>query len=212
MRAKLGLLLIGSALAGCSYTPHDLPDRGVASINVPVVTRELYSFDAAAPAGVLPPAESARLDAWFRSLNFGYGDTIYVDGEYYGGAREDVARIAGQYGLMVAAGAPVTPGTVLPGTVRVVVARTTASVPNCPNWSRPSQPNYNNQMLSNFGCAVNSNLAAMVANPEDLVQGRGGTGVGDTSTSGKAINIYRASPPTGVKGLQDVNTTKKEGN
>jgi pilus assembly protein CpaD len=62
MNVKLGLLLLGSAVAGCSYTPHDLPDRGVAAVNVPVVARELYSFDAAAPSGMLPPSEAARLE------------------------------------------------------------------------------------------------------------------------------------------------------
>jgi len=211
MHFKLGLLLLGSAIAGCSYTPHDLPDRGVAAVNVPVVTREVYSFDAAAPSGILAPAEAARLDGWFRTLNLGYGDNIYVDGDYSGAARQDVERVASQYGLLVSAGAPVTVGPVNPGTVRVVVARTTASVPNCPDWSRPSQPNYNNRSMPNFGCGVNSNLAAMVANPDDLVSGRDGSAVGDASTATKAINVYRTTPPTGVKGLQDVNT-KKESN
>ena len=75
------------------------------------------------------------------------------------------------YGMLVPNGAPVT-APVAPGNVRVVVSRNVASVPNCPNWERPSQPNYNNRMMPNLGCAVNSNLAAMVANPEDLVHGR----------------------------------------
>jgi len=64
--------------------------------------------------------------------------------------------------------------------------------------------------LSNFGCAVNSNLAAMVANPEDLVHGREGTGVGDTLTTSKAIGTYRKAEPTGTKGLQDINTKKDD--
>jgi pilus assembly protein CpaD len=58
--------------------------------------------------------------------------------------------------------------------------------------------------MSNFGCAVNSNIAAMVANPEDLLHGREGTGVGDTTTAAKAVQFYRSAPPTGSKGLQDV--------
>jgi pilus assembly protein CpaD len=71
--------------------------------------------------------------------------------------------------MMVSSGAPVTIGALQDGTVRVVVSRTRASVPGCPNWSDPAQPNYQNRMMSNFGCGVNSNLAAMVANPTDLV-------------------------------------------
>ena len=165
-------------------------------------------FDAAAPDGSLSGSEAARLDSWFDSLDLRYGDAIYVDGGYEA-ARAAVAQVAGNYGMLVSAGAPVTAGAVAPGTVRVVVSRAVASVPNCPDWSsRPSQPNYNNRMVSNFGCSVNSNLAAMVANPEDLVQGREGSGVGDAMTASKAVGAYRAAPPTGTQGLQEINTKK----
>jgi pilus assembly protein CpaD len=208
MRTKIGLLLLASALAGCSHTTQDLPDAGYAAVNVPVVSQATYVFDAAAPSGSLGPAEEARLDGWFNSLDLRYGDAIYVDGGYEA-ARAEVARIAGNYGMLVSAGAPVTAGAVAPGSVRVVVTRAVASVPNCPDWSsRPSQPNYNNRSLPNYGCAVNSNLAAMVANPEDLVHGREGSGVGDAVTASKAVGAYRAAPPTGSKGLGDTNTKK----
>jgi pilus assembly protein CpaD len=51
---------------------------------------------------------------------------------------------------------------------------------------------------------VNSNIAAMVANPEDLLHGREGASVTDTWTASRAIEMYRTTPPTGSKGLQDV--------
>lgn len=207
MRSKFALLALTAALAGCA-TPGSPVDqsRGMASINVPVVERADYVFDAAAPDGSLGSGEAARLDAWFRSLQLGYGDAIYIDGPYADGARSDVARVAGQYGLLVSGGAPVTPGAIAPGSVRVVVSRTRAHVPNCPNWSVKSHPNYDNASMSNFGCAVNSNFAAMIANPEDLVSGREGSGVGDSSTGSKAIQSYRKAPPTGTQGLKDIST------
>jgi len=208
MRTKIALLLLASALGACSHTPQDLPDRGYSAVNVPVVNRAEYVFDAAAPGGSLGPSEAARLDAWFNNLDLRYGDAVYVDGGYEA-ARGEVARIAGNYGMLVSAGAPVTAGAVAPDSIRVVVTRTVASVPNCPDWSsRPSQPNHNNRMVSNFGCSVNSNLAAMVANPEDLVHGREGSGVGDAMTASKAVGAYRAAPPTGAKGLNETNTRK----
>ena len=210
MRCKLGFVLLATTLAGCSHVPYDEPSRGVAAVNVPVLARTDYVFDAAAPDGSLPSAESARLDGWFRSLDLGYGDSIYVDGDYAGAARGEVAQVAGRYGLLVSDGAPVTVGAVQPGTVRVVVSRARASVPNCPNWSEPSQPNYANRSLSNLGCAVNSNMAAMVANPEDLIYGREGSGVGDPRTSSKAVQSYRSAVPTGQDGLKDISTKKKD--
>ncbi len=213
MRSKLALLLLASALAGCA-TPRvgneGNPDRGVGAVNVPVLHRTDYIFDAAAPDGSLSPGEAARLGAWFNGMQLGYGDSIYVDGPYADAARTDVAQLAGYYGLMVAPGAPVTVGAVPPGMVRVVVSRTRASVPGCPNWDIRSQPNFDNRVMSNFGCAVNSNLAAMVANPEDLIHGREGSGVGDTLTSTKAVGAYRKAEPTGTKGLQDISTKKDD--
>jgi pilus assembly protein CpaD len=207
MRSKLGLLLIASAaLAGCSYHANagDLTDRGVEAVNVPVVTRADYVFDAAAPGGTLAPAEKARLDAWFRGLGLGYGDSIYVDAPYADAARYEVAQVAGNYGMLVQPGAPVTGGPVPSGSVRVIVTRARAEVPGCPNWSLVAQPNYNNRMMSNFGCGVNSDLALQIANPEDLVHGREGKSVGDPLTGTKAVDSYRSAVPTGQKGLQQV--------
>ena len=80
MRSKLILLALSTSLAACN-TP-DMPERGVASVNVPVVTSADYVFDAAAPAGALAPGESDRLNGWFQGLGLGYGDTVYVDGPY----------------------------------------------------------------------------------------------------------------------------------
>lgn len=210
MSRPLLLLTLASVLGACQTTPDrmvaDYPARGVASVNLPVVTRADYAFDLAAPDGALAPDQAARLEGWFQSLELGYGDTIYVEGPYADAARDDVARIAGNYGLLVTPGAPVSQGMVQPGTVRVVVARTRATVPGCPNWSRAPQPNFGHQTSPNYGCAVNGNLAAMVANPQDLVFGREGSGVGDNRTLVKALESYRKAVPTGQQGLKDINT------
>ena len=216
MASKSVLLLVAIGLAGCGHKPYDIPDRGLEAVNVPVVARSDYVFDASAPDGSLAPYEAARLNAWFAGLDLGYGDTIYVDGPFSPSARSDVAQVAGNYGLMVADGAPVTTGAVGPGMVRVIVSRTRASVPGCPNWSVPSQPNSQNRMMSNYGCAVNSNLAAMVANPGDLVHGREGAAAVDAATGAKAISMYRDWPLTGLeegqkkRPLKAPSTTQKD--
>ena len=204
MRSKFLLIALGSALAGCQTpgTP-DNPGKGLAAVNVPVVTSADYVFDAAAPGGTLAPGEGDRLNGWFQGLGLGYGDTVYVDGGYAPAARGQVAAVAGRYGMLVTPGAPVTAGMVQPGTVRVVVARRRAVVPGCPNWSQPSQPDWDNKTMSNFGCGVNSNLAAMVANPEDLVHGREGAAVTDAVTATRAVDMYRKKAPTGQGELKD---------
>ena len=202
MRSKLILIALSSALGACATA--DQPDRGVASVNVPVVTTADYVFDGAAPGGALAQGEAERLSGWFQGLGLGYGDTVYVDGANLPAARAQVASIAGRFGMLVTAGAPATAGMVGPGQVRVVVARRRAEVPGCPNWTRPAAPDFSNRSMSNYGCSVNSNIAAMVANPEDLLHGREGTGVTDTWVANRAIEMYRTKPPTGQGGLQSV--------
>ena len=202
MRTKLIAVLLASAVAACT-TPNNGPaDRGLSSVNEPVLSRATFALDLSAPGGALPPHELARLDGWFQSLQLGYGDSVYVDGVYADAARAQVAEVAGRYGMLVLAAAPVTAGVVGQDSVRVVVSRTRAEVPGCPNWTVRAQPNFENRSMSNFGCAVNSNMAAMVANPQDLFHGREGTGVGDALTATKAVDYYRNAKPTGTQGLQ----------
>ncbi|HEX8263118.1 MAG TPA: CpaD family pilus assembly lipoprotein [Allosphingosinicella sp.] len=179
------------------------PERGLDSLNQPVVVRTDYVLDLSAPDGRLSAGERARLHKWFTSLDLGYGDHIFVDeGEGYGYGRRDVAAVAAEYGILLSDGAPVTAGSVPPGVVRTIVSRSTASVPNCPNWASrgPSSTS------SNYGCAFNSNLAAMIADPNDLVLGQSGSVTGDASTSSKAIRVYRQTAPSGTKGLSEIST------
>lgn len=217
MIRKLIPILLASAVAGCMTPGAPLASRGVEAVNQPVLNRSIFNVDLAAPGGVLAPAEAARLDSWFRSLDLGYGDSIYVDGAYADTARAQVAEIAGNYGMMVLPAAPVTAGAVAPDMVRVVVSRTRAEVPNCPNWSVPSQPNFENRTMSNFGCSVNSDLAMQVANPEDLFHGRQGPATVDAIAGAKAIQMYRDWPLTGIKEgqqkrpLNTVESTTTEG-
>jgi len=200
MSSKLfPLLVLSSALAACQTTPGvDQPARGIASVNVPVVTSTDYVFDAAAPNGALAPGETDRLNGWFQGLGLGYGDAVFVDAGYSPAARDQVAHVAGQYGLLVSDGSPVTQGPAGLGSVRVVVARRRAEVPGCPNWSRKSEPDFGNRSMSNFGCGVNSNLAMQVANPQDLLYGRPGSSAVDAVTGAKAIQMYRDWPLTAI--------------
>jgi pilus assembly protein CpaD len=217
MVKKLVPVLLASALAACMTPGAPLASRGVESVNVPVLNKSTYAIDVAAAGGVIAPAELARLDGWFRSLGLGYGDSIYVDGGYADTARAQVAQLAGNYGMMVLPAAPVTASAVAPGTVRVVVSRTRAEVPGCPNWSEASQPNFENKSMSNYGCGVNSDLAMQVANPEDLFHGHEGPATVDAIAGAKAVQMYRDWPLTGIKagqserGLKTVESTTGNG-
>ena len=198
-------IMIGFALA---VSACGTQNRGVESVHQPVVSRTDYIFDVAANGG-LSGTEAQRLSGWFNSLKLGYGDRVAVDatGGYTDAqTREMIGALAARYGLLLDENAPVTAGEILPGSVRVVVSRLKANVPGCPDWSRPSQPEFKSSSVSNYGCATNTNLAAMVANPADLVIGQTAGSATSADSSSKAIKAYREATPTGQGGL------KKEGN
>jgi pilus assembly protein CpaD len=207
-KSLAALVAIGAALtlpsaAFAKKPPRERHDasRGLDSLNQPVVQRTDYLLDLADNGG-LSDSDMGRLDAWFDSLGLGYGDHVSVDQGTSAG-RGDIARVAATYGLLLTPGAPVLEGDIPMGAVRVIVSRTTASVPNCPNYDVQRGPS---STSSNYGCGVNSNLAAMIADPNDLVLGQSGSVVTDAHTSSKAIRFYRQSHPTGTKGLSDTNT------
>lgn len=193
------LLLTGlsASLAACGPS-----NRSIESINQPIVQRTDYVFDAAADSGSLAPSEMQRVAGWLGSLRLAYGDRIYVDDPSNGGARAQVAQEAARYGMMLSDPAPVTAGAVQPGSVRVIVSRMKASVPGCPNYSRMGGTEFSASTSSNFGCASNANLAAMVARPEDLVRGQSGEAAVDPLTSSKAVDTLRRQTPSGSGGLK----------
>ncbi len=199
MRNILATVLLASAVAACNTPGAPTADRGLEAVNQPVLNRSTLAIDVAAPGGVLPPAELARLDGWLHGLDLGYGDSIFVDGMGVETARAQVGELAGNYGMMVLPAAPVTAGVVPAGMARVIVSRTRAEVPDCPNWRRVSQPNFENRSMPNFGCGVNAALAMQVANPEDLFHGRQSPATVDAIAGAKAIIMYRNWALTGVK-------------
>jgi pilus assembly protein CpaD len=204
-------LSLGLTLAACGGgTP---ANRGLESARQPVVERQNYTLDLNTGAGGLSIPEQRRLASWFESLELKYGDRISIDDPLESGATyEAVAAIAARHGLLVSEGAPVTEGFVDPGSARVVVTRSRAHVPGCPDWSGRMTSTLNNETNNNFGCAVNSNLAAMIADPEHLLEGAKGTGETVVMSSTKAIDSYRAAKPTGEGGVSETSSQSAGGN
>jgi len=202
------LLLVGVAIsavpADAKRRPVQEGNRTLYSVHQPVVERTDFALDLNTQGDGLSAVERSRLHAWFASLGLGYGDRVWID-EPYGPtqAREDVAQVAAEWGLLLRDGAPVTNGAVQPGSVRVIVSRSTASVPSCPKWTGKGGVN---SLSPNYGCATNSNLAAMIADPSDLVLGHDGGATSDAANAAKAIKVYREAPPTGQKGLAETAT------
>lgn len=86
-----------------------------------------------------------------------------------------------------AAGAPGAP-------LKVGFVRYTAEVPKCGGWENVTGTR-NNQAYENFGCAVTANIAAQVANPEDLLNPRPTTPI-DSGRRATVLDKYRKGEVT----------------
>lgn len=190
MKKALFLIAASLSMAGCGTLP---TNTSMYSVHQPVVERTNFAIDLASDGSGIASADQVRLNEWFDALGLGYGDRISIDnGNDYASsdAARDVAAAAAKRGMLMTDTAPTTPGAIAPGNIRVVVTRSQASVPSCPDWSTTHENNYNTGNHSNHGCASNSNLAAMVADPEDLVRGRE-SGRLDRNSGKAAVNAYK---------------------
>ena len=202
MRPLAGALGFAAALAlaGCGGMADN---RSLYSVNQPVVERTSVALDVTTTPDGLPVAEQRRVAAWFEAMDVRYGDRISVEDPLL---REEtrgaVADIAGRHGLLLSDALPVTAGELQPGQARVVILRSRASVPGCPNWSATSDASLGNGLSPGYGCSNNGNLAAMIADPEDLIKGRKGSPDTYIDTSGASIKAYKQSVGTkaGVTG------------
>lgn len=197
------LALLALPLAACNSSVN----RGVESVHQPVVSHDAYTFDVqAGPDGALAASEARRLEDWFTSIGLGYGDQVAIvtDAYYSPDLREGIADVVARHGMLVGEDSSAAAGSAPAGSVRLVVRRATARVPGCPDWSSKQETESQLGTTSNFGCGVNGNLAAMVANPEDLVRGQSSESDLRTATSNRAISTYREKTPTGSGDLKSL--------
>ncbi|GGZ06314.1 CpaD family pilus assembly protein [Novosphingobium colocasiae] len=170
--------------------------------HMPVVEKVNYTLDVSTGGSGLAYGEQRRLGDWFETMNVKYGDKVYLDDPTHNpSTRTAVEALATRYGAQLGAEAPVTDGYIRSGAARVVVTRAKASVKGCPDWSTRNDFNPNNGLSGNYGCATNANLAAMVADPEDLLRGADTQGNTVVMSSSKALDSYRKQTPSGAEGI-----------
>jgi pilus assembly protein CpaD len=122
-----------------------------------------------------------------------YGDRVSIDeSATYGArpARDAVDELLRRRGMILSENAPITPGAIPAGHVRVIISRSEARVDGCPVWRGQSATDFTHATGSNYGCATNANMAAMIADPMDLVHGQSDR-TNDPLTASNAVNGYR---------------------
>jgi pilus assembly protein CpaD len=203
-----------AALVGCSHSPEQiaLANRQQLHIQAHEVTAEL-KLDTIVSGEKLSPMERDAVKYFAAAyLDEGHGSVVISrpgsDTSAMRAASDaravllaegvDSAMISeGPYDSSGARAAPL-----------VISYRTyEAVVPNCPDLSSVDFAwTGTNNALPSFGCAVVTNLAAMIADPSDLV-GVQRMDPADTARRGVVISKYRNGQPTGAERSTDAKGT-----
>lgn len=188
-----GMLLVG----GCDTTdasgPAELSDPlPPKRTQVELVTLD-YDVHFARGAKTVAAGETAGLSNFLKSNTVGDGDTVTVDSPN-GSSSLAAARQAAVLGELkhrhvhAVATAGAVPASDL---VRIHVSHAVVTTPHCPDWSKPEADEPTNGPSSNFGCATEANLAAMVADPADLVKGKTSNSA-DGAALARGVDLYRS--------------------
>lgn len=165
--SALGLiLLVGACTPASSYTQAEAPKR----LTLDTSTTQLDLRFVPGSAALAAP-DAARLRQAAASGGIKPTDRVIVAaaGTPYL-AQQRVGAVSAlllHYGIVPVSGAQEVPIN----HAVVAVERTLVTLPACPNWSKRPYSDFDNQPSSNFGCATESNLGMLVANPSDLVTG-----------------------------------------
>lgn len=185
----LTVLLVGTAAGGCLKSPRYKAPFTLANPNErhPIAVRQgEVVLDIAVPPGSsgLNPSQKGQVYGFLRDYKSQSSDRLLIRAPS-GGANEtaamraydDVRKAMRSAGIRSAAvilepyfgnGDPSAP-------LRLSYLQFVAQPPDCPDWSENLARDPKNMPWPNMGCATQRNLAAMVANPEDLVHPRGET-------------------------------------
>jgi pilus assembly protein CpaD len=170
-RSVLGAMSM--VVAGCATAPAPTPDPVATEAPNDIqarkvtMTRVVRLVDGEA---FMDAAETAELRDFLQAASAVRGTPVQVQT-----AAGDQKRAAPMIATLFALGYPPMLGSgvgIAPGALRLAIETVVASAPACPNWSQPPGNDAANVVHSDFGCASAANLAAMVADPRDLLIGR----------------------------------------
>ena len=177
-------LLVGACAAATTYTEAEAPKN----LKLDSATTQVELHFAPGTAS-LSPADAARLMHLAATGGIAASDRVTIaaaGSPHLAQARAGaVLALLQHYGIVALATTDNGPAN----RAVVAVTRTLVTLPPCPNWSRPSQPDFANQPSSNFGCATETNLGMMVANPTDLAGGLPAGGMAGIPAAA-AVNRY----------------------
>lgn len=171
--AIFALLLLSGCAGGAGAPPANLEEGLTGETpNHVVVTVSKITRDVRFPNGADEPdaLTMSELNDFLLEAGADRGAVVLIERN---ATPEDDIRTAILSGALARKGLRiiVRVGVVTPGDLRLTMDHYVASAPGCPNWSKLPGNDAANTLPSDFGCATAANLAAMVADPRDLIAG-----------------------------------------
>ena len=213
--SKMGVVLLAamsSTLAACSRGELALDDTYTPAAHYeryPIkVTRGPVKMEVSSQHGSLQPSQINAISSFSRAAVNAGSSKITILRPSGGGASGKVARQT--YQLLVQSG--ISPGMIAQktypgpskGPVQISYVRSVAVTKECGDWSEDMADTSSNEPFTNYGCAVQSNIAAMVVNPDDFVVPRPATpALAATRTPG----VTTITSPTAATTSSSVTTT-----
>jgi pilus assembly protein CpaD len=174
------LVAVAGTLGGCGYNDMALDDA-----YAPLRTEERFPIEYAkgpivlevqTAAGSLQPEQVNAVAGFARQSMSGGLTPVTIRRPAGGGASarvaEEVAGFMLQQGLprsMIRMGTYPAPAN---APLQLSYVKAYAHTKPCGDWSKDATDSSSNEPMPNFGCAVQANIAAMLANPEDLTGSR----------------------------------------
>jgi pilus assembly protein CpaD len=187
------VLLVAALAAACAPQTSQWSHVEAPRENRVTLVRMSHSVQFRANEERMSASETARLAAFIRDQNIGYGDQVLLlsgDGASAARRQESVAMVFARGGLRVVRDVQIEGVSTSPDEVRIVVGRHVVTPPECPNWSKRADDDFGNTGSSHIGCATTTNLGLMVADPRDLLIGRT-MGPADGEVAATRVESYR---------------------
>ncbi len=207
--ALVGLFSALLAIGGCaSPTNGDVatinPDKLFPVTAAPAFKTLELSFGT--PSGGLLPQDETRFDGFVQAYLARGNGSISISVPKGPGSTEAIRYFGERLAAMGVPRSSILVGarTLHDGDPRVELAFITykADAPACGDWSKNVADTASNLPMPNFGCANEHNLAAMVADPRDLVEPRN-MGPSDATRRSTVLDNYEAGKPTAAQKTSD---------
>lgn len=203
-RDILRIAAIGAVLlAGSCASPHDDLSMADPTANHPISVEPHFSsikLSFSAPEAGLLPDDAARFDAFVADyLSRGSG-SISVSAPQGPGSAAALSYFGARLFAMGVPRSRILVGTRDDADTRVEVGYIayTAKTDPCGDWSDDTAKTYDNRTSRNFGCAVQHNIAAQVADPRDLIEMRP-TDPADAARRGQVLDNYEKGKVTAAE-------------